>query len=76
MMRARECLGERCKQRGSDGCDLNIEAIVDCFYIRGDSIKEEDWVMSEWDNLLEEKPIHARARGVKKTLEEERKLMP
>lgn len=46
----RECLvvdpvqdKDKCKQLGSDGCRWNLDAIVDCFYVRGDDVDVTMW---------------------------------
>lgn len=33
----------KCKQFGSDGCRWNLDAIVDCFYMRGDDVDVSEW---------------------------------
>jgi len=34
---------DRCKQYGGDGCRWNTDAIVDCFYVRGDDVDVTEW---------------------------------
>jgi len=33
----------KCKQLGGDGCRWNLDAIVDCFYVRGDDVDVTKW---------------------------------
>jgi len=34
---------DKCKQYGGDGCRWNLDAIVDCFYMRGDDVDVTEW---------------------------------
>jgi len=34
---------DKCKQFGSDCCRWNLDAIVDCPYVRGDDIDVSEW---------------------------------
>ena len=40
----RLCLGrDKCKQYGCDGCRWNLDAIVECSYVRGDDVDVSEW---------------------------------
>lgn len=34
---------DRCKQFGSDCCRWNLDAIVECPYVRGDDVDVSEW---------------------------------
>jgi len=39
--------GFKCKQFGSDCCRWNLDAIVDCSYVRGDDVDMSEWIPSD-----------------------------
>ena len=49
----RECLLKNCKKLGGDGCPLNPDSIVDCFYVRGDEVDVKKWESKEDTEICE-----------------------